>query len=64
LFQVRPTARGDHFLFGWVHFLLKKKVIKLIFYKKTETGSNRPVWLGFFSGLALFFSGLGLVWFF
>jgi hypothetical protein len=60
----------------YVSFLLKKKVIKPNFFKKNETGSNRPVsvfltktglarffrcWLDFF-GLALFFSVW--VWFF
>jgi hypothetical protein len=48
--------RGDHFWFGSV--FIKKKVTKLKFKKKTETGSGsvrffgqnrfKPVWLGFF----------------
>jgi hypothetical protein len=34
--------RGDYFRFGSV-FIYIKKVTKLKFKKKTETGSNRPV---------------------
>jgi len=49
--------RGGHFQFGLV-FINKKKNQIEIFFKKTETGSNRPVSVRFFrtkTGLARFF---------
>jgi hypothetical protein len=33
-------SRGDHFRFDLIFI---KKIIKLNFFKKTKTGSNRPV---------------------
>ena len=52
--------KGDYFLFGLV--FIKKKITKPnFFFKKTETGSNRPVSVRFFrtktgsTGLAQFF---------
>jgi len=59
------NAMGDHFRFGFY----KKKVTKPnFFFKKNETGSNRPVSVWFFrtkpgsNWFGLVFSGL--VWFF
>ena len=36
-------VRVDHFRFGSVWFLSKKVIKSKSFFKKTETGSNRPV---------------------
>jgi hypothetical protein len=67
-------GRSDHFLFGFY----KKKVTKLIFFKKNQY-RFKPTGFGsvfleqnlvqtglarFFTGLARFFSGLGSVRFF
>ena len=72
------SGRGDHFRFGSVFI---KKIIKSIFFwKKTETGSNRPVsvrFLGkkpiqtslarffrFWPGFSVWLGFPGLAWFF
>ena len=57
------VGRGDHFRFGSV-FFKKNNHTEIFFFKKTETGSNRPlsVRFGFLeqkpvqTGLARFFS--------
>ena len=50
IFKVLGFGRDDHFLFGLV-FIKKVTKLKFIFFKKTKTGSNRPVLVrfGFFS---------------
>ena len=50
----------DYFLFGLV-FIKKNNQIKIFFFKKTKTGSNRPVSVRFFGQKPV---QTGLAWFF
>jgi hypothetical protein len=42
LVSMKVFSRGDHFRFGSV-FIKKSNQTEIFFFKKTETGSNRPV---------------------
>jgi len=64
MFILFIIIRGDYFRLCLV-FIQKNNQIK-IFFKKTETGSNRPVsvWFGFLGQKSVWLGFFGLAWFF